>query len=92
MDRINKQQLKDLVSHLNYITDAPIEAYTKGADGRYRSNIGCYVLDWAYGGVALDQIMTDGGGVRNIIGRGTKRETYFAIRTYIDGYRAVEVA
>lgn len=90
--RITKKDLENVAEHLNHITGNPDKPYYRDNDGKYHANIGCYVLDWAYGGVALDRISTEGGGVTEIIGRGTKRETYYAIHAFIDGYLAREAA
>jgi len=48
---------------------------------------GMFVLDAAYGGYRLCQIVTAGGGERDITGRAGARETYELINAFIDGYQ-----
>jgi hypothetical protein len=57
-------------------------------DGRWASTPGTYVLDWCYGGVRLAQIANEGGGERDITGRGTKRETYHRMHSFLRGLEA----
>ena len=83
--RINKAQLESMVERINEATGHPLEAWTKQEDGKYKANIGTYVLDWAYGGVRLSQMASEGGGQRDITGRGTKRETYERMHCYLKG-------
>jgi hypothetical protein len=83
--RINKAQLAAVLALINETTGHSTEAWTKGDDGRFRSNVGTYALDWAYGGVALVQFCNESGGERNITGRGTKRETYNQMRAFLAG-------
>ncbi len=51
------------------------------------ANAGNYHLDQAYGGYRLVR-MCEGGGVRDISPRGTKRETYVFCRAFLDGIDA----
>ena len=88
--RINKSDLYAVLGRINHATGNKPEAWTKQEDGRYKANVGTYVLDWAYGGVQLAQLVTDGGGQRNITGRGTKRETYHRMHAYLRGLEARE--
>jgi hypothetical protein len=67
--------------------DAPLN--TRGEDGVYRAMVGRYVLQGAYGGLQLQQIVNEGGGVRSITsGYGTKREVYHLIHAYREGMAA----
>lgn len=67
--------------------DAPLN--TRGEDGTYRAMVGRYVLQGAYGGLQLQQIVNEGGGVRAITqGYGTKREVYHLIHAYREGLAA----
>jgi hypothetical protein len=49
---------------------------------------GCYVLDCAYGGYRLAQIVSETGGERNITPRYGAAVTADLIRAYMDGIRA----
>ena len=86
--RINKAQLETVLAWINEATGHTTEAWTKDESGRYRSNVGTYALDWAYGGVALVQFCNESGGERNNLGRGTTRETYIQMRAFLAGIEA----
>ena len=86
--RATKEQLERLVRTLNRVTGNPEEPYTKGADGKWTANVGCYHLSWAYGGVDLDQ-MHEGGGTLSPFtgGHGTKRALFEQLHAMIQGVR-----
>jgi hypothetical protein len=86
-DRITRKHLEGLCKTLNKITDSPAEPYTVDAEGKYHANIGCYVIDGAYGGWELERINNPGGGVTCPIGSGhvPARELYNRIHAYMDG-------
>jgi len=86
-DRITEKMLQIKVDYLNELTGNPIESWTKRANGGYTANIGNYYVDGAYGGVALDQITNEGGGVTDVFSNGhmPKRELFYRISAYIDG-------
>ena len=87
MDRITNKHLEGMIARLNKLTNSPDQPYAKGADGRYKAQIGCFHLAGAYGGVGLHRICNDGGGVTTPIGSGymTKRELYERLFDYIRG-------
>lgn len=72
-NRVTQKDLELLVAELN-------EA--KGITDAKRNTVGAYVLDYAYGGVKLAQVTSEGGGQRNISpgGYGTKKELYIFLR------------
>jgi hypothetical protein len=88
MNRITEKNLLNLVEHLNRITDSPLESYAKDSKGKMKSNIGNYHLDWAYGGVCLRRMHNESGGVSTPISSGyvSKRELYYLIHAYLNGY------
>lgn len=86
--RINQADLYNVLRRINDTTGNQQEAWTKQEDGTFKANPGTYVLDWAYGGVQLAQLVNDGGGERNITGRGTKRETYHKMHAFLNGLAA----
>lgn len=88
-DRITQKDLEYLVKEINEITGQKVESYSIGEDGQYHANIGNYHLSYAYGGVNLHQMVTDGGGVTNPLGGGyhTKRELYYKLCSFIIGLR-----
>ena len=88
MERITEKMLQLKVDYLNKITGNPAESWTKDDDGRFHANIGNYHISSAYGGVSLEQMCTDGGGVHSVFGIGhvPKRELYNRLCAYINGY------
>lgn len=85
MNRITEKDLQAVCDHLNRLTGSPKEPYTV-SNGRNVSNPDCYLLDHAYGGVALHRIANLSGGVYDIFhGHYTKRELYDRMHAYIQG-------
>ena len=85
MERITQKMLEIRVKHLNEITGNPVTSYTR-TDSGMKANIGNYHLDFAYGGVALEQMMNEGGGVNDIFGgHMPKRELFERLIAYIAG-------
>ena len=83
--RITEKDLQATCARINCTLDKPLEPYTQ-AEGKFVANIGCYHLDHAYGGVALHQMVNDGGGVRDILGGHlTKRDLYERMQAFIKG-------
>ncbi len=39
------------------------EVWVRQESGHLRANVGCFVVDGAYGGYRLERIVNDGGGV-----------------------------
>ena len=77
-DGVTNKDLEYLRDRINKATDSPTEGGTKDDAGKYRSNVGHYCLSGAYGGVKLERIVSDGGGVETVSkqGFGTKRQLY----------------
>ena len=90
MRRVTKKDLENMVRHINEATGNPIEAYTRQEDGRHKANIGNYHLSWAYGGVCLEQMSNEGGGVRTVLWTGytTKGRLMEAMQAYLAGIDA----
>lgn len=80
--RITESDLKSVVARLNRITNSPKTYMTDG-----KTNIGHYCLSWAYCGVQLQRICTDGDATTNVLGGGygTKRELYEKLHAFISG-------
>lgn len=84
-NRTTQKELEGLVSRLNRLTGNAQEPWTQ-INGKLTANIGNYYLEMAYGGVKLVQVVSDGGGIRNITsGFETKRNCYMQIASYIHG-------
>jgi hypothetical protein len=80
MDRITEKNLRYLVDQINTATGNPMQPY-----GDSGANIGNYHLSFAYGRVSLEQMHNAGGGVRQVLGSGTKRELYNEMRAFLSG-------
>lgn len=92
MQRITRSDLEFQVNRINKVTNLPLTPYTRnGKEGKrepgYTANIGNYHLDWAYGGVKLVRMVTEGGGIAEISrgGFGTKRELYNWMGAFLAG-------
>lgn len=86
-NRIRRQDLENLVSHINKRTNSPGAPWTHTKEDKLKANIGNYHLSWAYGGVQLVRMGNKGGGISVIstIGFGTKRELYNWLQAFIRG-------
>lgn len=81
--RITEKDLQATCDRINRMLDTPIEPYTQ-AEGKLVANIGCYHLDHANGGVALYQMVSEGGGVRDFFGgHMPKRDLYECMHAFI---------
>ena len=86
MERITQKQLEYLVERINEATNSPKASYTETEEG-YKANIGNYHLSYAYGGVKLERMCNEHGGVNTVStgGYSTKRELYDWMRAFLDG-------
>jgi len=86
MQRVTKKDLEMVMARINKVTGNPETVYTR-KDGTYQANPGCYHLSWAYGGVCLEQMSNEGGGVRTILHTGytTKSRLMEAMQAYLKG-------
>ena len=87
MGRINNKDLDRVLTRINEATGQPTEAWTE-QDGKWRANVGSYVLDYCYGGVRLSKLTSEGGGERDITVRGTKKECYYQMLAFLAGVEA----
>ncbi len=90
MDRITIKHLRAQCEHLNRITNSPVKPYIPRPDGKgCIAQVGCFIIDQAYGGYQLARIMNEGGGQTAPIGLGfvPARECYNRISAYINGLR-----
>ena len=86
MDRITEKDLRIRIDYLNELTGNNPKPWER-AEGETQShaNIGNYHLYYAYGSVGVHQMANLGGGIKEIIGLGTKRETYGKLCSLITG-------
>ena len=87
--RITRKVLERQVAEINQDLGFATEAYTKGADGKYRANVGTYVLNHSgiYGGYEITQLCNEGGGCREIFyhGRVSAKEMHHILTVYREG-------
>lgn len=89
MNRIKKADLEHKVNELNRITGNPAQPWN--IETR-TSNPGCHVLQGAYGGWQLQQIVNESGGVSAIsLGYISKREMYDFIQAYTWGIQGAKL-
>ena len=74
---------------INKAMGTPLTPWRK-ENGKHYANIGNYCLDYAYSGVKLVQMDSDGGGIRVIStgGYGTKRDLYNWMTAFLAGIDA----
>jgi hypothetical protein len=84
--RTTETELKALVRRINELTGNPVEEWSFQDNGKWTSNPGNFHLDFANGGVRLEQNV-EGGGVTVPLsgGRLTKRELATELRAFIAG-------
>ena len=93
-NRITTKDLENMLDRINDAAGTGHEGTSKGwilqEDGTQKCNVGAYVLDWAYGGVRLSRLMNESGGESDITQRGTKRETYYMMHSFLLGFHAAK--
>ena len=77
-------QLEALTAELNKLLNRPLKPYEKEND-KLTAQIGNFHLYQAYGAYGLHEIANEGGGIRETIGLGTKKELYTALHKLIQG-------
>jgi hypothetical protein len=92
--RITLSQLEAVTDILNRMTGNPATPYSKNDAGAWASNLGNFHISRAYGGFALHQMATDGGGIRDVLYTGhiPARQLFDLIHAYRAGLEAVEAA
>jgi len=64
--RITQKDLERIVLRINRALNRPETPYGKDENGRFKANLGNFHISSAYVGVALEEIQTNGGGVRRV--------------------------
>ena len=88
MKPVTQIQLQAVCDRINRVAGTPLSPWTHdAATGRNTANIGNYHIDGAYGGVSLHQMLSDGGGMRDVFrcGHVSKRELSKLMFAFIDG-------
>ncbi len=84
--RITIKDLEAAVNRINRMTNSPMVSYIR-TDGKLVAQIGNYHLSSAYGGFALHRMVSEGGGISDVLGCGhvSKSELYKMIHAFIRG-------
>lgn len=82
--RTTLTQIRLLIDELNKQLGRPLKPYIKEND-KLTAQIGNFHLYQAYGSYGLHEIANEGGGVRQTIALGTKKELYTALHKLIQG-------
>lgn len=83
--RITRKDLERAVKALNEQTGHAVDAWRRVGD-RNIANVGTYVVDGAYGGWKVCQIVSESGGEKEITsGYRPARETLAQLRAFSDG-------
>ena len=87
MDRTTKSHLEYLVKRINEATNSPLDYCDKTSGIPFKSYIGHYHLDYAYGGVKLVRTTNESDGITEISrdGFGTKRQLYSWMQAFLAG-------
>jgi hypothetical protein len=85
--RITQKDLERMVLRINRALNRPETPYGKDENGRFKANLGNFHISSAYGGVALEEVQTDGGGVRRVSvgGYEPKRALYAWMIAFLSG-------
>lgn len=84
--RITIKQIEAVIEWLNKELKRPLKPY-ENVDGKLKAQIGNFHMYSAYGKYGLHEMRTEGGGIRQHIGLGTKRELFNSIHRLLDGIR-----
>ena len=82
--RTTLAQIRSLIDELNKQLERPLKPYIK-ENGKYTAQIGNFHLYQAYGAFGLHEMANKGGGIRETIALGTKKELYTALHKLIQG-------
>ena len=86
-NRITRKTLDAIVARINTMTNSTSEAYTKGADGKYKANVGNFHISGSYGGYCLHRMVNDAGWVSDVfsVGHQPARQTADRLYAFISG-------
>lgn len=67
---ITKERLEQMARQMCRALKTPEAPYERQDDGTLRANVGCVIVDAAYGGFRFAQITNEHGGETDLIGSG----------------------
>lgn len=85
---VTQKHLEALALRLNQLTGNDPVAWKREGNHNVAS-VGNYHVSGQYGGVSLEQMMNESGGVRTVFGTTTKRELAELMRAYMAGMQDV---
>jgi hypothetical protein len=87
MTRKTLKEIEDLVFRINQTAGTPLAPYAKDQEtGQIKSQKGNFHLDFAYGGVALHEMLGDVGGVNDVFhGHYTKNAMHLLLWGFLQG-------
>lgn len=90
-NRITEKDLQNLCDRINEATGSPMTPWERVND-RNRANIGNYHISHAYGGVCLQRMHNESGGVSCPLsqGHGPKRDLYNEMYAFLCGLGAAK--
>ena len=82
--RTTLAQIRLLIDALNKQLERPLKPYIQ-ENGKLTAQVGNFHLYQAYGAYGLHEMANEGGGIRQTIDLGTKKELYTALHKLIQG-------
>jgi len=84
MQRVTIKDLESIIKGFNLQLGYNPEPWTADQEGRMRANLGSFYLYQAYNAFYVHQMMTPGGGVRDVgnLYGSTKRELYHKLQAF----------
>lgn len=86
-NRITEKQLFAVCERINRTMGTPLAPYARNADNQIVPQGNAYLIDMAYGGYSLHQMMPTGTGERDVFGCGhvTKRDLIGRMFAFLAG-------
>jgi len=90
--RITESMLEARCIRINETLNRPRHPYPVGRKGALKANIGNFHISHAYGGVCLHEMVTDGGGVRDVFecGHVPKRDLFNRMSAMLRGIEVTQ--
>lgn len=91
MSSITEKNLQATCDRINRELGTPLTPYAKGADGKVSPCANAYLIDYAYGGASLHQMMPTGTGEKDVFSCGhvPKKELWNRLHAMLAGIAAV---
>ena len=87
-NRITLKMLDSRLQFLNKVANSPSTYCDKVGDAPFKANIGHYFIGQQCGGVSLDRVSNESGGIDTIFYTTTKGELMRLINAFIYGLQA----